>query len=111
MTDELKIRYRLYALSVDKNGMEQAAEQRFSRITPFYILVYVNGDAPEGAVEITQTETHRLSKQDERWLLDCNVVILAEAARKHEKDIAADMSRRLDRLEAALKHEMERMEG
>ncbi len=111
MTDELKINYRLYALNVDKDGMAEAAEQRFSRITPFYILVYVNGEPPKDAVEITQTETHRLSRQDEQWLLDCNMVILAEEAKKHEGEITADMNRRIERLEAALKAEKYKLEG
>ena len=106
MTDELNITYRLYALEVSKDGIETAAKERFCRITPFYILVYVSGDeAPKEGLEITQTETHRLSKQDERWLLDCNTVILAEEAKKHEADIARQMQEKLERMEEMLKAE------
>lgn len=103
MSAELKIQYKLYALEVNKAGIETASNERFCRITPFYILVYSCADeAPAGAIEITQTETHRLSKQDEQWLLDCNIVILTEEAKKHETEIAKDMSARIDAMEKYL---------
>lgn len=108
MTDELKISYKLYALDANKDGVEAASRERFSRITPFYALVYVSGEPPEGAVEITRSETHRLSEKDEQWLLDCNTAILAEEMKKHESEIAADMKERLERLEKALRAEKEK---
>lgn len=103
MTDELSIKYRLYALDVNKDGIETASKERFCRITPFYILIYVeSGKEPKDAIEITQTETHRLSKKDEQWLLDCNIVILAEEAKRHEAEITADLQNRMKRLEEIL---------
>ena len=108
MAEELKISYKLYALEVNKQGLETASKERFSRITPFYVLVYCDGEPPEDGIEITTTETHRLSEQDERWLQDCNVVILVEEAKKHEAEIAGDMKRRLERLEEALEAEAEK---
>lgn len=108
MTDELKITYKLYALDTSKDGIETASKERFCRITPFYILVYCEGGrTPKDGIEITQTETHRLSKQDEQWLLDCNIVILAEQAKKHESEIAANVQERLKKLEEILKAERE----
>lgn len=111
MTNELKITYKLFAFDVDKDGIEEASKQRFCRITPFYILVYCEAEkAPKNGIEITQTETHRLSKQDEQWLLDCNLVILAEEAKKHEAEITSTLQERIEQIEAILKAEKEAKE-
>lgn len=111
MEKELKIAYKLYAVGVTPDNIKEVSSERFCRITPFYILVYTAGNPPKDSVEMTQTETHRLSEQDEQWLYDCNIVILAEEAKKHETEIAADMAERLARLEAALKEEKEKQEA
>ena len=111
MEKELKISYKLYAVGVTTESMKEVSTERFCRITPFYILVYTAGDAPKNSVEMTQTETHRLSEQDEQWLRDCNIVIIAEEAKKRESEIAADMAERLSRLEDALKEEKEKQEA
>lgn len=108
--DELHVAYKLYALELNKDGIAEASQARFCRITPFYILVYLCGDAPANGIEITETETHRLTAADEQWLLDCNMAILAEEAKRHEKEIAEDMMKRIERLEQALQQEQEKLE-
>ena len=110
MEKELKIRYRLYATSADAESIKIASNERFCRITPFYILIYTDGDIPKNGVEMTQSETHRLSAQDEQWLRDCNIVILAEQAKIHEAEIAAETQKRLDKLEEALREERAKQE-
>lgn len=111
MEKELKIRYRLYAINSDAENVRRASGERFCRITPFYILIYTDGEIPEGGIEMTQTETHRLSARDEQWLRDCNIVILAEQAKIHEAEIAAETQKRLDMLEEALKKERDKQEA
>lgn len=111
MEKELKIAYKLYAVGVSVESMKEVSSERFCRITPFYILVYTNGEAPKNSIEMKQSDTHRLSEQDEQWLRDCNLVILAEQAKLHEAEIAADIQQRLDRLEEALKANNEKQEG
>lgn len=111
MEKELKIAYKLYAVEVNPESIKVASQERFCRITPFYILVYTAGKAPKDSIEMTQTETHRLSEQDAQWLGDCNIVILSEEAKKHESEIAANMAERLARLEEALKEEKEKQEA
>lgn len=104
MTKELNIAYKLYALESNGEGIEIASKERFSRITKFYILVYCkDGKPPKNGAEITQTETHRLSAADEQWLLDCNMAILAEEAKKNEAEITKKMSERLEEIEKLLK--------
>lgn len=109
--NELKITYKLYALTIDRDGIKTASEQRFSRITPFYILIYTDKEAPKDAIEIGEAELHRLTAADEQWLTDCNVTILLEETKKHEAEIAADLAKRMEKLEAALKVEKEKAEG
>lgn len=110
MEKELKIRYRLYAINSDAENVKRASNERFCRITPFYILIYTNAEIPQNGIEMTQSETHRLSAQDEQWLRDCNIVILAEQAKIHEAEIAAETQKRLDKLEEALLEEREKQE-
>lgn len=110
MENELKITYRLYALEATADNIRSVKETRFCRITPYYILVYTDGEPPKDGIEMTQSNTHRLSEHDEQWLSDCNIVIIAEQAKKHEAEIAADMAKRLERLEAALKAEKEKQQ-
>ena len=112
--DNLKIHYRLYALELTVDNAKQAAEWRFSRVTiepfPGYVLVYTDGVAPDGSIEITKSTVDRLSAQDEQWLRDCNIVILAEQAKKHEAELAASMGERLEALEKALKAKKSELE-
>lgn len=108
--DDLKTTYKLYALELTKENIVLAGKERFCRITPFYILIYQSGDVPEGGIEIEESETHRLTAADEQWLLDCNMIILADEAKKHEKEIAADMMKRIERLEQALEAERKKAE-
>lgn len=109
--NELRIEYKLYALDLNREGINEASKVRFCRITPFYILLYLSGEAPTGAIEITETDTHRLTAADEQWLLDCNIVLLAEEAKKNERKIAEDMEQRIARLESALREEKEKLEA
>ena len=115
MGNQLDIQYRLYALEMTVENAKKAADWRFSRVTvepfPGYVLVYTDGASPDGAIEITQSTIDRLSAQDEQWLRDCNIVILAEEARRHEAEIAASMSERIEALEEALKAEKQKVEG
>lgn len=99
---ELKIAYKLYALELTREGIKTASEQRFCRITPFYVLVYTDGDAPQDSIEITEEETNRLTKQDEQWLLDCNTAILMEQMHKHEAEISKDVLQRMEKWEQEL---------
>ena len=115
MGEQLKITYRLYALELTVDNAKKAADWRFSRVTidpfPGYVLIYTDGEAPDEAIEITKSTIDRLSAQDEQWLRDCNIVILAEEAKKHESEIAASMGERIDALEKALEEQAQKVEG
>lgn len=109
--DNLKIVYKLYALEMKRETIELAGTERFSRVTPFYVLIYTAGDAPKDSIELSGSETKRLSDEDERWLLDCNIVILREETEKREPEIIKDLSDRVERLEAALAAKRKELEG
>ena len=109
MAEDAKKKYRLYVLPLDQKCIDVASKERFYRASPRYVLIYTAGEIKLPHAEITQDELHRLSTGEANWLRDCNLVLLAEAARENEESIAEDLSKRLDRLEAALKKEKEKV--
>lgn len=115
MSEELKIVYKLYALESTEENRVEATKHRFSRIAsepfPGYVLIYESGEKPKDAIEITGATVDRLTEQDEQWIRDCNLVVLTEEAKKHESEIVASMSRRIEELEKALESEKQKLEG
>ena len=99
--DEAVKRYRLFAMPFSLDSVKEATGERFSRISSGYVLIYTDGGEPPKSAEITESDVSRLSKQDQRWLLDCNIAILAEETKAHEAEILASVKERLDRLEEA----------
>ena len=100
--DEKARKYRLFALPFSADSVKAATGERFSRISSGYVLIYTDGKSPEGSAEIDEGDISRLTRQDERWLFDCNTVIIAEETKAHETEILANVKERLDRLEDAL---------
>jgi hypothetical protein len=73
-----RTKYRMYILSLDKDNFRKALDERFSRITPLYILVYTNKQI-KGASEITDENVFdELTRADREWLLGCNLVLINE---------------------------------
>lgn len=107
MTDrnEAIIKYRLYALNVTTENAVRAAEERFCRINPGYILVYTKEEPKYRAMEIAGNDIKKLSAMDKKWLLDCNMAIIAEETVKREPEIAAQISKQLEDLERELEKE------
>lgn len=103
--------YRLYALPLTQENVEAAYGERFSRVTRGYVLLYTYNDAPVNGVEIGIEEVNRLTSADYSWLSDCNCLIVADAAKEKEAQIAGDMKRRIDALERALKAEKDKQKG
>lgn len=113
--DKLKIVYKLYAMELNEDNMKTATKWRFSRgtIAPFpgYILIYTDKEAPNGAIEITEATANRLSEEDESWLLDCNMLILAEETEKRKPEILKELNERVEMLESVLKEKTEETNG
>ena len=99
MSEKNEVKYRLYVLPPDK--MDEAEKERFTRATGLYILVYT--DKEMEYPEITEEELWRLSENETTWLVQCNVKIMLDEAKKHEAEITASMNEKLDRLEKELK--------
>lgn len=101
--------FRLYALSVTPENVEQAVQQKFSRILPEYILIYTDGDVPERSVEVTQEHIHRLTKEDTSWIMECAGYLLMERLEKEKPAVAKHLSDMIDALGAALEEEREKL--
>lgn len=101
--------YRLYALNLTQENIELALEQRFSRISSGYILIYTAGDAPEKSVEINGKELRRLTKADEDWIVECATRLLCERLKKEEPKTMERLSQMVDQLSEALDAEREKL--
>lgn len=109
--DKLKIVYKLYALDVNRDNIELASKERFSRVTPFYVLIYTDGEPPKNSVELAGTETKRMSDEDEKWLMDSNIVILAEETERRKPEIIKNLSDQIEALETILEEKKKEQEG
>lgn len=103
--------YRLYALRANGANIEKASLERFCRICPTYILIYKKGEKPENCVEVGGVDLKRLSKQDEAWLKDCLVLLLAEKLEKEAPKIKERLNKQIDELEKALSEEALKQRG
>ena len=90
-------------------NVEYASDFRFSRITPEYILVYVQKkrlNPPTGkAVEIQQKDIGLLSKKDESWLFDCVISLFADIAATKDRDTMERLTDMVNRFEQELEKE------
>lgn len=99
-----KVTYRLFALPLSAETVALAQKERFSRVCAGYALIYTNGSI-KGATEIKEEQCGLLNKTESEWLFDCNMVIIAEEAKRNEKKILESLSHRVTALEAALAEE------
>ena len=102
-------KYRLYAMPVNADNMEMAQKERFSRITPEYVLIYVKrriSDFPE----ITDKNIDIMSDKDRQWLSDCNMALIGEEVTRGRNDFLSDLSVKITELERALVREKEQVE-
>ena len=102
--------YRLFAAPVNAETIRLAAEERFSRMTAAYILIY-RKRKPRAlpCVEVRGDDLNRLTERDRAWLRDSILVILTEAAAKSRNETQARMNALMDNLEAALREEQEKL--
>ena len=92
-------------MAADRETMDFAIKERFSRITPQYILVYTTKQPPQFSVAITPEDMNRLREGDRQWITDC---LLAEAAallKAREPELLTTLSTRVTALEQALRQE------
>ena len=101
--------YRLYAMAVSYKNIERAMQARFSRVTPGYVMIYTDGEAPENSVEITGEDVKRLSKDDEAWLMSCSGRLLMDRLEAEGCHAAENLNSMIDRLAVALKEERRKL--
>lgn len=106
----MAVNYRLFAAPVSAETVRRAADERFSRITAEYILIYRKTkpkDLP--CAEIKGADTEHLTERDRAWLKDSILVLLAEAAAKAQEKSKERMNELMDNLEDALREEQEKL--
>lgn len=95
--------YKLYAMPTKPETIDGMGYQRFSRVTPEYSLVYTDGEAPKGSVELSEDDARRLSNGDESWLRGCNTQLIAEEIERQKPEIFRKFSEHLDKIDAILR--------
>ena len=114
MANDAERKYALYAMPLTAENILAAANERFSRATPTpepgYVLVYTDGDQPNGSREITAEQADLLTAADARWLMDCGAALSAEALEKHKTEIFKGLSEDLENLERELQRAKEKIE-
>ena len=111
MTKKKKTKYNLYAFNNTEESVELATKYRFARITSDYTLVYtdklgiIEDSVCQPYIIIKESETGCLTAEDKDWLLNCNIVIIAEEAAKNKELILRGMSDTIKKLEKALETE------
>lgn len=109
MSEKQKVKYRLFALPVSEESMAEAEKKRFSRITAKYVLIYC--DSEENAMQIDRDNFSALTEADKKWLYECNVLLLAEDALRHQEQAAKSLNDMVIALEAALESEKRKGES
>ena len=103
--DTEKTTYRLYAMRRDEQTEAEAKRHRFSRIADYVLVYTAKGVEGIPAAEIAGEDEALLSGADRDWLLACNIVLLAEDAKRREKAISVSLGEKIERLERALEAE------
>lgn len=106
-----KTKFSLYAMLSNPENRTAAEAYRFYRITAQYILVYTKDDAPETAVAVETSNIERLTAADEKWLLDCNKILLGEEMQEHAETIMQRAGDMMTILEAELERERTEIEA
>mgnify|MGYP006967185855 CR=1 FL=1 len=110
MSEKQKVKYRLFALPVSEESMAEAEKKRFSRITAKYVLIYCDSEAAN-AMQIDRDNFSALTEADKKWLYECNVLLLAEDALRHQEQAAKSLNDMVIALEAALESEKRKGES
>lgn len=102
---ELAVR-KIYAFALTDANMATALHERFSRITPQYILTF-SEEEPDGGYEICGEDMRHLSDADNGWLASCLYVIAKEHAEEHAAEIEVQQQNFLAEFESELKKQQE----
>lgn len=103
-------KYRLFFMLSDRRNIQYASQNRFSRITLDYILVYTQKTRmkpPTGSsMEISaRDDLFRLTEKDREWVLDCARSVMYEDLMRNKADSLQNLSQMVDRLEEELEAE------
>lgn len=103
--------YKLYAAEVNRDTVEKAEKERFSRVTAAYMLLYRRTkprDIP--SIEVKGADLKRLTEGDRLWLADCIATLLGEAARERKQTTAQRVNELLDAWEEELRRTQEELD-
>ena len=105
-------KYRLFAMNYSVENVDFASSFRFARVTPEYILVYVQKkriNPPHGkAIEVKEDVISLLKDLDVAWLFDCGTSIFADIATEHKKENVDRLTYMVNRLGEELEIESRR---
>lgn len=99
--EKKKSAVRLYAGPTTAEATARTEGFRFSRIAASYTLVYTGKPkaVPEGFIEITEEDAHRLTDADRQWLTDCQTALIVEHIQAQRPAIEERLSELLNIVE------------
>lgn len=102
-----RMKYRLWAMVADDEGIVFATKNEFSRVRRGLVLVYTDrpeAEIPEEAVPVTDENAGDLLSEDElRWLTGCNIQVIERVAEECRIPMEKTMPSFLKRLEQELR--------
>lgn len=102
------VEYRLFAAGVNARTLQIAMETPFARIRNGYILLYKQGEAPDGYKELTPEIMEILTKDEREWLQEVNLAIMQDFLKAHQEEARKGMIAFGKKFEKELKAELER---
>ena len=102
------VEYRLFAAGYNARTLQIAMETPFARISNGYILLYKQGEAPEGYKELTPEILEILTKDEREWLQDVNLALMQDFLKAHQEEARKGMIAFGKKFEKELKAELEK---
>ena len=91
---------RLYAGPTTAEATAWTEGYRFSRITAAYTLIYTEKPAPNGFIELDESEAHRITAADRQWLTDCQTALVVEHVQREKPKIVSRLNDLIELAEA-----------
>ena len=103
--EKKKSAVRLYAGPTTAEVTARTEGFRFSRIAASYTLVYTDNPKglPDGFIEITEEDAHRLTAADRQWLTDCQTALIVEHIQEQKPIIEERLTELLNIVEQITK--------
>lgn len=104
-------KYHLYVGVLNTKTIQQAMEESFVRASQTHILIYKEGECPEGFKEITDENIYLLPSADIKWLCEVNIELMKQFRADHEEECRRAEEQFVKDFETELEAEKRKLSG